>query len=204
MKRTLSIKIMLLSLVALFFFSISQAKDEVKVNLKDVGTASVSLDNEKEITTKVVEEVNNSPVTKNIVYNDVKSLLNTLGTKTDTVLTRAYNIVAKGSARLWDILVTQQKVKAYYQLGLLLLELILCYKFISFFNYINNTVKPKYREQNAENALIGFDLLIGICVVALFIFGWYNASHSIDIYTGLFNPEYGALEYLFQVGKSLK
>ena len=139
--------------------------------------------------TTVLKAQDTSTLTYTKVYNDIKSLTMHSTSRIDSVLTDATRIVKSGAESTWTILVNQQRVIGYTYGILLLLSLIT----ISFlFKYLFKLCISS----DAINNNYTLSILSILCIIILIAF---NASHIMTITTGIFNPEYGALQQLYSI-----
>lgn len=174
---------------------VSQAKENVRVSIKDVGDISVDLP--KVVNTTTVESKETpSKINKDVLYDDFKSLAQHSGVKLDTLLNRTFRVVSKTSQEIWDIIVRQQRINAIYHLSLLLLEIWLLYRWFIFLGY--------YNKQPEDDKTEGQGVLLVLSMLCLIAFGIYNSVYMIDVYTGLFNPKYAALQELLRLSGYLK
>lgn len=125
------------------------------------------------------------------VHDDAISLVNYAEPKLDSLVTKTIRLADKLGNNLWDILVKQQRVIAW----VLLLSWI-----FSLFSIYRSTKLIKNNEDNSNVYYI-----LGWCwlIVAGCIFV-YSSMHINDIGTGLINPEYGALQELYQLSTQYK
>ena len=186
-----------------FNSELAQAKDELKINIDNVGSVTAPMPGlvTKEITALNDETSNkevktsNSQVNGSLIYNDFKDLAKHYGTKADTLLTQAFSILSSTTAEIWDILVTQQRVKSLYGLTLILLEIFLFYRWIKYFN--------KYLELPEEEKSENYQAALGFTFIVLVAFGIYNSTQMLDIYTGLLNPKYAAIKDILEMSTKI-
>lgn len=116
-------------------------------------------------------------------HNDALTLSNYLGIRLDSIASKTYKTVGSITTNLWDILVKQQKVFSYTMLFIWLLASL---SIIRALKYL--TVHTKLEEPPLYLTwFYGSWLVLGI---VSFIF---CSTHTYDVMTGIFNPEYGAL-----------
>jgi len=129
------------------------------------------------------------------VYDDIKTLGQSAGIKIDSIATKAIRIAGTTLENLWDILVQQQRVKAYTSLFILILGFIFLYNAAKWIKYFYDITT------DADNpgpifAIIG---LIGFSIFVIM----HNYFALPTIATGLFNPEYGALQDLYNIANGI-
>lgn len=137
-------------------------------------------------------------VSIDLVYRDFKNVMSNVTDKTDTILVHAANNITKGASYFWDVLVRQQKVNAWYIIFEWLLSLFCIYR----------SVKYIFKFWNMDKVSDDKNYLpwIVVCIVWL-CFGAIGAGYSSfymnDAFTGIFNPEYGAMRELYSIGSSI-
>ena len=132
------------------------------------------------------------------VYNDLKNFSGKYFDKADTLLTKGINKAGELTNEGWHILVRQQRVNAFIYLTLLLVELLLIYRWFKLLTYTQNWIK-----NNPDKDSIGYYILLGSTAVLIICLGIYNAQHLHTIYTGLFNPEYNAIKELVEISTTV-
>ena len=156
----------------------------------------------EEVKDKITETVKSSSgVVNNIVdhsFNTADSVLVWLkqGTvwtvgKVDTTVRFLAPIVNQKADTVWDIYTSQQKVWAFMWLFIWIKSLILMWYTLRYFNRHPGILIPGKADYN---------LLNGITAAVFSVvgtIGFFIASFNWDtIFTGLFNPRYGALHEL--------
>lgn len=171
--------------------TLSAPMPDITVNTESI--KSESINNKQEVSKSPV--ISDQKVTGSLLYNDLKQLAIHYGTKADTILTKAFSVLSSTTQEVWDILVTQQRVKAFYGLTLIILEFILFWKWLGY-------VKLYFKIETDERSE-GSAILLIVSAVFLLAFGIYNSINIMDVYTGLFNPKYAAMKDLLEMGSKL-
>lgn len=178
---------LLLGALIMFLAAESYAKDSITVTIPNSGIQVKAAVPDK------LPEVNVPDVNGSIVYNDTKTFMGKYIDRADTLVTKALSHLGYGIEEGWNIVVRQQRINALVYLTYWLLELFLIYRLVIFF-------KSNYKQGEDNSNVIGFT---GVMSVILLGIGIYNSSNLKAIYTGLFNPEYAALQELYNIGLSL-
>lgn len=146
------------------------------------------------LVTTVLKAQDTSTLTYTKVYNDLKSLTAHSTSRVDSVLTDATRIVKSGAESTWTILVNQQRVIGYTYGILLILSLFTIYLLLRYLK----TFVSIYKLNDIEN----INKSLGLCILSMLliiVLVLFNASHVMTITTGIFNPEYGALQQLYSI-----
>jgi hypothetical protein len=144
----------------------------------------------------------------NSLHQDVKSVVGTahddalklstyLQPRVDSLISKAYKITGDGLHNLWSIFVKQQKVYSYSMLFVYLIS------FISIIRVFRQLMKIN-RDNNITEPPGWLNLIYatwGILACVSFI---YCSTNIYEIFTGLFNPEYGALKALSEMVQTVK
>jgi hypothetical protein len=131
------------------------------------------------------------------VYGDTKELIKYGGNvlektavRADTLLMGALRIGKDVSIHTFNVVKTQQLVKSlhhlfYWLLGILMLFLLL------------KNLKDALSTQSSVTSILA--LFYGVMFTTL---TFYNSSHFMEMWTGFFNPEYGAYLDILQYYKN--
>lgn len=124
------------------------------------------------------------------LHQDATTLVKTVDERLTKALDKAAPVLKVGAEHVWDTLVKQQKVWAYMWTFLLCCNLYLWYKW-----------RKYVKLSNGEDSYVALAIVLGgICLTgSIFIMQNWNT-----IWTGLFNPDYGAMTQLAEFAKSLK
>lgn len=137
--------------------------------------------------------------TNNLVTQlDTSSSLKMVTTKTMEAVKYLAEGLKVSVTEVWDILVKQQKVKSWTYLLLFLSSLVLDYLLFKFIRFIVN----QYKINNEFNFfyVVGFAL----SVVIMIMYTFTNTENLYPMLTGFLNPEYGAMQDIINVAKTLK
>lgn len=137
--------------------------------------------------------------TNNLVTQlDTSSNLKTVTTKTIEAVKYLAQGLKVSVTEVWDILVKQQRVKSWTYLLIFISSLFLDYLFFKWIRYI---IKNK-----TDNINFIFPGIIG--TIAFFIIlcmvSYINMQNLYPMLTGFLNPEYGAIQDIVNVAKTLK
>lgn len=122
------------------------------------------------------------------IHQDIKSLVQYTGVKLDTIANNVVRITSKAANNLWNILVRQQKVMAWY---------ILISWLLSIYSIYRASILINTNEDWSLYKIIGVGWVISAIMV--FIFCTVNLQ---QVYIGFLNPEYGALKELYEFSLS--
>jgi hypothetical protein len=132
------------------------------------------------------------------VYSDGKEAIKYLTPKTEKFLDKISKKLETTTDKLWDILVRQQKVWSWcYLIGFILSTI----SWINFYRLFqkSNTELEGDGTWTVQNILLTLSVFTISCILSVF-----SAIHLIPMMTGFMNPEFGALETIGEIAKSLK
>jgi hypothetical protein len=98
---------------------------------------------------------------------------------------------------VWNILVKQQQVKSFTYLLLLISSIFLDFLFIKL-------IKHFYEKFNQIDFGVGHILIIALCCATVFGYSYYNVQNLYPMLTGFINPQYGAIQDIVEIAKTLK
>jgi hypothetical protein len=209
MKKIILMIVLLLSTITIAQTSVQQVKDGVetfKSLNKEVSSLKQNvLKNDFKIenknpgflskTTDGVSTVyNDSKEGVSTLYNDVKSL----APDAKYAIKEIYDTLKNTSKYVWELLVRQQTVWAFGFLIGNLLFLWTLYRFWKSLDKVNND-----RNETGETKFIHYIPLIYFGAASILL-GILSVQHFEPMLTGFFNPEFGALRNLIELGKNLK
>lgn len=124
------------------------------------------------------------------IYGDAKEVTKEIYSQSGIIANKVWPSIQRGSDFVWDTVVRQQRVWAFVYLFLWLKGILLL--------YIGDQIL-KNNNRNWLQTCLGWTwLIIG---VTSFI---YSSLHYRDMFTGLFNPDYGAINSIIDYVKQLK
>jgi hypothetical protein len=135
--------------------------------------------------------------TNNLVTQlDTSSSLKMVTTKTMEAVKYLAEGLKVSVTEVWDILVKQQKVKSWTYLLIFVSSLFVDYLFFKWIKYI----------MKVNDADIHIPIIFGtIGFIIVIIFASYtNIQNLYPMLTGFLNPEYGAMQDIINVAKTLK
>lgn len=137
-----------------------------------------------------------TPITDGVqtIHQDAVTLVKTVDERLSKALIKAAPVLKVGAENVWNTLVKQQRVWAYMWTFILFVNLFIWY---SFRKLILSASKLTGKECDAKVA-IGV-----ICGILGFIGTGMIATNWTVIWTGYFNPDYGAIIQLAEFAKSL-
>lgn len=132
------------------------------------------------------------------VYEDGKVLGKEISQKAEKVIIELAKGLKITSDKVWDILVQQQRVYAWTIFIGLLISLGSWVHFYYRFKIYKTdlTEKGKHKE---HNGLITVAIFVSALVMSVL-----TSIHFMDMMTGFFNPEYGAMVHIIEVAKTFK
>lgn len=128
------------------------------------------------------------------VYNDTK----VMAIKLEKVLTQLAEGLKVTSKEVWQILVRQQKVYAWATLIALIISLLSWIHFYYRFKVYKRDLTEKGKPKQA-NGLVAIITFLSALVMSILV-----SIHFLDMMTGFFNPEYGAMVHIIEVAKTIK
>jgi hypothetical protein len=129
------------------------------------------------------------------MYNDVKSV----APDAKAAMKEIYNTIKDVSLYSWNLLVYQQRV---WSICYLFCELLFFYSVYRFWQAYD-----KYSDTDLDESGITKSKNIIPCIilgVSSLILGYFSFIHFEAMITGFFNPEFGALRQLVELGKTIK
>jgi len=128
------------------------------------------------------------------MYNDVKSL----APDAKSVMKEIYNTLKSTSLYAWNLLVRQQLI---WSLCFLFCELVFFFTVYRFW-----TAYDKYATDLDESGMTKSKNIFPIIILGIssLILGYFSFIHFESMITGFFNPEFGALRQLVEMGKNFK
>lgn len=128
------------------------------------------------------------------LYNDVKSLY----PDAKTTIQELYDQIKKISTYTWNLLVKQQQVWSWcYLFG----ELLFFFTVFRFWKSYETYKTDKDETDSSKSVNILPIIILGGSSLLL---GYFSLIHFEAMMTGFFNPEFGALRNLIEIGKTLK
>ncbi len=129
------------------------------------------------------------------MYNDVKSL----APDAKSAMQEIYSTLKETSKYAWNLLVRQQKVWSF---GYLFCELLFFYTVYRFWRSYKKYASEDLDESGElKNRNLIPCFILGISSLIL---GYFSLIHFEPMLTGFFNPEFGALRQLVELGKTIK
>lgn len=145
-----------------------------------------------------------------------KDTVNTVSTQTSQIIDKVFDrtteaiqqissVLKVPAEHVYQVLIKQQRINAVCSLLVFILAIITCYLFIisiskshwgDSYNYDNSSPSSKYWIGYRYNKYATFTMVYGIIFVISFI---YSAVSIEGIFTGLFNPEYGAIQNILSI-----
>lgn len=192
--------------VALLATSMLFAQTTVKEAVNDTKKQIEQTASEvKNLSGEVAKTANQGKTALGTVYGDSKDGVKTiygdissLGSEAKGAIKSIVQEVKEISGKAWLLLVRQQMIWSLCFLFITLSSLLFGYKF---FNQYNLMLKDTSETDDIK------DKNIPLTVIYFFIFGglaYASAIHFESMMTGFFNPEFGALRTLVELGKNLK
>jgi hypothetical protein len=127
------------------------------------------------------------------VYDDGKQLLKTVDDRLSKAIEKAAPVLKVGAQKVWDTLVKQQRVWALMWTIFLGITI---FSWCHFYYRIRQGEKDSW-VKDSQTPLAWMTLLISIALSIT------TALHWETIFTGWFNPDYGAMIQLAEFAKSL-
>jgi hypothetical protein len=128
------------------------------------------------------------------LYNDVKSLY----PDAKSTIQELYNQIKKVSSYTWNLLVKQQQVWSWcYLFG----ELLFFFAVYRFWKAYEDYKTDKDETGSSKSVNILPIIILGGSSLLL---GYFSLIHFETMMTGFFNPEFGALRNLIEIGKTLR
>jgi len=159
----------------------------------------------KNVSGEVAKTAQQGKATLSTVYGDgkdgVKAIygdISSLGGEAKSAIKSIVQEVKEISGKAWLLLVRQQMIWSLCFLAITLSSLILGYKFFNQFKFMINDLNETgdVKERNIPLTFI-YGLLFAGAAYA-------SAIHFEPMMTGFFNPEFGALRTLVELGKNIK
>jgi len=132
------------------------------------------------------------------VYSDVKDGIKALSPEAKHLLEETAKKLEKTTDQLWEILVKQQRVWSLCYLLLTISSIVLWYRASSQFKLMKTDLEETGEMKTANIALTIIFVAFATTLSVL------SSIHFIDMMTGFFNPEFGAMKNIYQVYKSIK
>jgi len=132
------------------------------------------------------------------VYSDVKDVVKTLTPEARDLLTKTANKLEKTTNQVWDILVKQQRVWSICYLFMTISAMVLWYRFGIAFDVMKTDVTEAGETKESNILLVA---IYGVLAVFLSIL---SSQHFIDMVTGFYNPEYGAMKHIIEFYQTIK
>jgi len=129
------------------------------------------------------------------MYNDVKSV----APDAKAAMKEIYNVIKDVSVYSWNLLVKQQKI---WSLCYLFCELLFFYSVYRFWQ-----AYAKYSDKDLDESGVTKGKNIIPCIIlgaSSLVLGYFSFIHFEAMITGFFNPEFGALRQLVELGKTIK